>query len=160
MITQVISGGQIGADQAALKAARDLGIPTGGFIPKGWRTVNGRAQWLADYGLKELETAEYPPRTSSNVLMADGTLAIAYDLHTPGELLTRNLCRKFERPYHSVMVPSNLAFDEAVAMEGVIAWVQKYDIHILNVAGNARHDLFDIVYRFVTRLLMELKDAA
>ena len=41
MIKKIISGGQSGADLAGLKAAIKLGIETGGFIPKNYRTENG-----------------------------------------------------------------------------------------------------------------------
>jgi hypothetical protein len=34
-ITKIISGGQTGADQAALDAAIELGIDHGGWIPRG-----------------------------------------------------------------------------------------------------------------------------
>ena len=51
MIGKIISGGQTGVDQAALRAAKACGIPTGGWAPKGWRTEDGPAPWLADLGL-------------------------------------------------------------------------------------------------------------
>ena len=35
MIKKIISGGQTGADRAALDFALKLGIPHGGWIPKG-----------------------------------------------------------------------------------------------------------------------------
>jgi hypothetical protein len=35
VIDKVVSVGQTGADQAALRAARAFGIPTGGLAPKG-----------------------------------------------------------------------------------------------------------------------------
>ena len=35
MIKKIISGGQTGADRAALDVAINLGIPHGGWIPKG-----------------------------------------------------------------------------------------------------------------------------
>jgi hypothetical protein len=41
VIKKIISGGQTGADQAALDAAIKLGIPHGGWIPKGRLTENG-----------------------------------------------------------------------------------------------------------------------
>jgi len=41
MISKIISGGQTGADQAALDAAIKLGIPHGGWIPKGRLTEDG-----------------------------------------------------------------------------------------------------------------------
>ncbi len=35
MIERILTGGQTGADQAALRAARAAGIATGGWAPKG-----------------------------------------------------------------------------------------------------------------------------
>ena len=52
--TQIISGGQTGADQGALRAALDLGISTGGVAPKGYKTETGPHQVLPYvYGLPE-----------------------------------------------------------------------------------------------------------
>lgn len=54
MIERVISGGQTGADQAGLRAARNAGLPTGGWAPRGWLTEVGPAPWLAsEFGLVE-----------------------------------------------------------------------------------------------------------
>ena len=41
MIEKIISGGQTGADQAALDAAIKLGIPHGGWMPIGRMTEDG-----------------------------------------------------------------------------------------------------------------------
>ncbi|MFH7326653.1 YpsA SLOG family protein [Desulfurivibrio sp. C05AmB] len=41
MLTRIISGGQTGADQAGLDVAIKLGIPHGGWIPKGRMTEAG-----------------------------------------------------------------------------------------------------------------------
>ncbi|MBU0966840.1 MAG: putative molybdenum carrier protein [Proteobacteria bacterium] len=41
MLTKIISGGQTGADQAALDIAIKLNIPYGGWIPKGRLTEDG-----------------------------------------------------------------------------------------------------------------------
>jgi len=41
MVKKIISGGQTGADQAALDVAIQLGISHGGWIPKGRLTENG-----------------------------------------------------------------------------------------------------------------------
>lgn len=38
MLLKVISGGQLGADQAGLAAAKAVGIRTGGFAPKNYKT--------------------------------------------------------------------------------------------------------------------------
>ena len=41
MLKKIISGGQTGADQAALDVAINFGIPHGGWIPKDRRTEAG-----------------------------------------------------------------------------------------------------------------------
>jgi Circularly permutated YpsA SLOG family len=55
VIARIITGGQTGADQGGLRAARAAGIATGGFAPKGWATETGAAPWLAEFGLVECE---------------------------------------------------------------------------------------------------------
>lgn len=42
MLTKIISGGQTGADRAALDVAIEFHIPHGGWIPKGRKTEDGR----------------------------------------------------------------------------------------------------------------------
>ena len=72
---KIISGGQTGVDQIALKVAHKLGIETGGIAPKGYRTETGFNFELRDvYGLIQHESAEYPPRTEMNILNSDCTL--------------------------------------------------------------------------------------
>jgi len=46
MLERIITGGQIGADQGALRAARAAGIATGGWAPAGWETEAGPAPEL------------------------------------------------------------------------------------------------------------------
>ena len=76
MIKRIISGGQTGADQAALDIAIEFGILHGGWIPKGKKTEDGV---LPDkYKLKEMPTASYPKRTEQNVLDSDGTLILSH----------------------------------------------------------------------------------
>lgn len=92
IIKQLISGGQTGADQAALRAAKAAGIPTGGCAAKGWMTEDGPAPWLADYGLVEcLGEPGYPLRTRMNVELASACLWFG-NPHSPGGKLTTRLC--------------------------------------------------------------------
>ena len=67
-----ISGGQTGADQGGLLGARDAGVATGGTAPKGWRTEDGPAAWLAEFGLVEGRSTAYAARTWAYVEAADG----------------------------------------------------------------------------------------
>ena len=41
VITKIVSGGQSGADQGGLDAAIELGIPHGGWCPKGRKSEDG-----------------------------------------------------------------------------------------------------------------------
>ena len=66
MIEKIISGGQTGADQAALDAAIKLGVSHGGWIPKGRITEEGVLPHK--YKLKQMPTDSYPKRTEQNVL--------------------------------------------------------------------------------------------
>lgn len=126
MVKKVISGGQTGADQGGLKAAWALGILTGGWIPKGWRTDNGPDPGLAIYGLVETADDGYPNRTKRNVKDSNGTVLFG-DISSPGCKLTIKLCRNIEhiRPYICNPTPSELR-----------EWIEEHNIHILNVAGN------------------------
>lgn len=92
----IISGGQQGADQAGLRAAKFAGIPTGGFAPRGWETEAGPAPWLADFGLRE-HGGGYRARTIANValLEGDGFGACLWfgKADSPGGKLTLSQCR-------------------------------------------------------------------
>ena len=63
MITKIISGGQTGADQAALDAAIEMGIPHGGWIPRGRLTESGPLPQR--YNLQEMPTGDYLSRNTS-----------------------------------------------------------------------------------------------
>jgi len=74
MLSKIISGGQTGADQAALDAAIELGIPHGGWIPKGRLTEAGSLSH--NYDLTEMPTMDYLECTGYNVLEALNTSAL------------------------------------------------------------------------------------
>lgn len=134
MIRRIISGGQTGADQGALFAARSLGIETGGTAPKGWRTQAGPAPWLAFYGLVTCDSVEYRPRTWKNVHDSTGTLIFG-DLTSPGCSLTREICTQLGRPWiHVRWFPGVDVEGDAVEM--VRGWLMVNGISTLNVAGN------------------------
>src|SRR5688572_1715521 len=98
VLERVVSGGQSGADQAALRAARAANIPTGGWAPKGWLTEDGLAPWPADHGLAECPEPGYSARTAANAHDSDGTLWFG-DWHSPGGVATLDACRKLGKPF-------------------------------------------------------------
>lgn len=69
--TTIISGGQTGADRAALDFAMLHAIPHGGWCQKGRKALNGALD--AKYRLKETPSDDYLQRTEWNVRDSDGT---------------------------------------------------------------------------------------
>ena len=125
MITKVISGGQTGADRAGLQCAKDLGIETGGYIPKGFRTENGNELHLGNqFGLIETQSEFYPERTHLNVQSSDGTVLFG-NTYSKGSKLTISLCVASKKPHVYNPTSAYLAW-----------WIKKLDIKTLNVAGN------------------------
>jgi hypothetical protein len=93
VIEKVVTGGQAGADQGALRAARTAGIATGGFAPQGWVTEAGAAPWLGEFDLVECEISGYPARTEANVRSCDAVLWFG-DPTAPGGKLTLEWCHR------------------------------------------------------------------
>lgn len=73
-IRKVISGGQTGADRTALECAQELGLKTGGYCPRGWRTEAGSDVGLKQFGLIETAHDDYPTRTKLNVKSSEATV--------------------------------------------------------------------------------------
>src|SRR5262245_24993140 len=70
---KIISGGQTGADRAALDFALERGLDCGGSVPRGRLAEDGPIP--ARYpGLVETETTNPAERTRQNVRAADATL--------------------------------------------------------------------------------------
>lgn len=129
----VVSGGQCGVDRGALDAAKAWPLRTGGWVPKGWRTMEGADPSLAQYGCTEHSSADYPPRTELNVRESDGTLIIASRPNSPGTALTQRLCEKHKRPYMVVKLPYA---NEQSVVDDIVEWVMRNAVGCLNVAGN------------------------
>jgi hypothetical protein len=126
----IVSGGQTGADQAALDVAIELGIPHGGWVPKGRRTEDGPLP--AKYRLKEMPTDSYPKRTEQNVMDSDGTLIISHGELKEGSDYTRKMAVKHGKPW--IHIDAKKQPVEA-AVEMVRTWLSGNDIERLNVAG-------------------------
>jgi hypothetical protein len=130
MIEKIVSGGQTGADQAALDVAIELGVPYGGWIPKGRLTEDGFLP--AKYLLQEMPTESYALRTEQNVIDSDGTLIISHGRLTGGSALTRQYADKHDRPCLHIDLNKN---DPLEASLKIAIWISKNRIGVLNVAG-------------------------
>lgn len=127
----VISGGQTGADQGGLRAAHALGIPTGGWAPKGYRTEQGPQPKLGSvFGLEEHPTEDdYEPRTYLNVQTADAT--VIFGRRSRGSNLTERICKKTGKPF--LWVQDTTKTSERIRFR---LWLGRHLPECLNVAGN------------------------
>src|SRR5271165_5702183 len=71
-IPRIVSGGQSGADRAALDWALSHNLPCGGWSPKGRKAEDGPIN--AKYPLKESSSGSYLQRTEWNVRDSDATI--------------------------------------------------------------------------------------
>jgi hypothetical protein len=131
----IISGGQNGADQAGLRAARTLGLWTGGWAPAGWRTLDGAAPWLADLGLREAPLADYPTRTLWNVRDSDATVRFAVNFQSAGERCTMAAILKQDKPHLDIPVRSGAIDDHYIGL--LRCFLPRFNVNVLNVAGNS-----------------------
>src|SRR3954454_8651242 len=92
MFTKIVSGGQTGVDRAALDVALALGIPCGGWCPKGRKAEDGPIE--DRYPLSETPSSDYRQRTLWNIRDSDATLILTWGEPTGGTLLTVKECRK------------------------------------------------------------------
>ena len=129
-IHKIISGGQTGADQAALDAAIGMGIPHGGWIPKGRLTEEGPAP--EKYNLEEMETERYEKRTEQNVIDSDGTVIYSHGALSGGSLYTQEMAQKHGRPFLHVNLGRMRSLEASLATG---KWVAENGIGVLNVAG-------------------------
>jgi hypothetical protein len=126
----IVSGGQTGADRAALDVAMELGIPHGGWVPKGRAAEDGAIP--ARYRVTETESSAYDERTKLNVQDSDGTLIIARGPLTGGTALTRDHARALGKPVLVIDI-SGASIDGAARKIG--EWIERGKIKTLNVAG-------------------------
>jgi hypothetical protein len=124
---RIISGGQTGADRAALDCAIELGIPHGGWCPKSRRAEDGPIP--TRYRVRETASADYRVRTRRNVADGDGTLIFARGDLSGGTLLTAEVARRLGKPLLIIEVAG------PTPPEDLAAWMERNRIRTLNVAG-------------------------
>ncbi|HCU87034.1 MAG TPA: hypothetical protein DGP39_05850, partial [Verrucomicrobiales bacterium] len=94
---KIVSGGQTGADRAALDWAMAHGVPHGGWCPAGRLAEDGVIDMR--YSLKETPQPEYLQRTEWNVRDSDATLIVSCAAELAGgSLATWDLAAAHDRP--------------------------------------------------------------
>lgn len=131
MLERIISGGQTGADRAALDAALACGFPHGGWCPRGRLAEDGPIP--ERYQLVETEDSAYPVRTERNVIDSDGTVILTVGELARGSAPTADFARRHRKPW------LHLRLDETGDSEAVgllREFVREHEIRVLNVAGS------------------------
>lgn len=156
-LEKIISGGQTGADQAGLIAAKQLGISTGGWIPRGFKTQEGSKPELSVlYGVQEHISNYYPPRTFQNSKESDGTIRFATDFSSAGEICTLKAIKQYDRPFFDVdFSDKQINLDQKIIE--FISWLKCYSIRVLNVAGNSEKTSPGITKKVIDFLEKALK---
>lgn len=159
----VISGGQTGADRAALDAAMEEGVPVGGWCPRGRRAEDGRID--DQYPLRETPVSDVQQRTTWNVRDADATLVLTLGDTDSGTAFTVSEAQRLGRPVRVVNLDAS-GMQQEVA-ETVRWFEQRVDEEdgrrVLNVAGPRESNapgLYGSARRFMRRLLRELTGRA
>lgn len=154
MLIKIISGGQTGADIAGLIVAKQFGLETGGWMPNGFKTTDGpKPEYAKLYGVTEHSSESYGPRTELNVRHSDGTMRLAFNFGSGGEVMTLCAITKYGKPHFDVLL-SNPVEPRLVA-----DWVRENNIRVLNIAGNAETTwpgTGEHVLAYLPKVLLEL----
>ncbi len=124
---KIVSGGQTGVDRAALDVALELGLPCGGWCPKGRRALDGPIP--PRYPLQETASPDYRVRTRLNVRDSDGTLILNCGELSGGTAYTLQVSEELEKPFLVVNV------DDPADPVVVRQWMENSHIRTLNIAG-------------------------
>lgn len=134
-LSKIISGGQTGVDQAALRAARDCGLEIGGWSPPGRECEGGVIS--IEFPLEQTPQERSPDapeiprsqRTEWNVRDSDGTLVLG---RVEGDLGTTWAIQCATR-YRQPLMFCDL--EDPKAADKIREWLAANDIAVLNVAG-------------------------
>ena len=158
MLKKIISGGQVGADQAALDAAIKYNFPHGGWIQKGRKTQIGTLP--EKYHLKEMSVSGYKERIEQNVIKSDGTVIISHGDLAGGADYSQQMTEKHDRPCLHVDLNVTPAF---MASSKINTWIIENDIKIMNVTGSRASEDSDVykdtVYIIEGTILLSLVNA-
>ena len=146
MIKKIISGGQTGVDRAALDVGLELGIPIGGWCPKGRKAEDGPID--KKYPLVETHEEGYIVRTKLNVVDSEATLILIQQSNEikGGTQLTCNMAIEYSKPMQVLSI-------SLTDPEHLNEWISRFSI--LNVAG-PRESKSPGIYKAAKKFLLEV----
>lgn len=147
-LVKIISGGQTGVDRAGLDAGIQIGLPIGGYVPKGRLAEDGQVP--SKYPMTETGSKDYKVRTKLNVLESDGTLIINIGPMVSGTALTARIAQEQNKPLMIVQL------DQGYQTSTVIDWLDENQIQVLNIAGPRKSKIPGIYEKAKTFLMKVL----
>lgn len=148
---KIVSGGQTGADRAALDAALELGVQCGGWCPKGRKAEDGKIP--ERYPVIELVGGDYRDRTLKNVEDTDGTIIFYFDTMSGGTALTHRFCRSKHKPF---LLIDGCVMSAEVAAARIAGFSRSLSGKTLNIAGpraSGNESTYDFVYEVICRFI-------
>lgn len=156
MIRKIVSGGQSGADRAALDVAIELGIDFGGWVPKGRLAEDGTIP--ATYSeMVEAPSSEPEIRTALNVKDSDATLILSHGDLSGGSQFTATTAEQTGKPWLHIDFARVTVPD---AVHEVTRWLAANRPATLNVAGPRASDdpiIYTKAKRVLETVLMDMK---
>lgn len=150
---RIISGGQTGADRAALDVAISYGLDYGGWIPLGrWAEDGPIPQSYSK--LRTCDSSDPAVRTRLNVQDSDATLILSHGALSGGSALTRDITRELAKPCLHLDLDR---VSQSKAVAEILNWLETNKVVILNVAG-PRHSEDPGIYDQAQALLFKLFD--
>ena len=149
---KIVSGGQTGADRAALDAALDARVACGGWCPADRSAEDGVIP--TRYPVQPLPGGGNDQRTRQNVRDSDATVIFCFGEPTGGTETTRRACLEMNKP----LLVVDAAGDPASAARRVREFIDAHEIRVLNVAGPRASEepaIGAFVYRCVRALLRQ-----
>ena len=131
MLEKIVSGGQTGADRAALDFALANDLRIGGWVPRGRLAEDGPLPERY-VGLDETDSADPGVRTARNVRDSDATLLVSHGPLAGGSLLTLREAIRASKPVLHLDLDRLSA---ASAGERLRRWLAVVRPRVLNVAG-------------------------
>ncbi len=128
----IVSGGQTGADRAALDFAIRFGLDHAGWCPLGRRAEDGPLD--LQYHLQETPSPKYDQRTRWNVRDSDATLVVTAQAQASGgSALTLAVAQRMGKPCLHIAQAETPSVIEAG--ERIAQFILEHRIERLNVAG-------------------------
>ncbi len=149
MIERIVSGGQTGADRAAIDVAIQLGYECGGWVSRGRLDENGV---IPDSYPNLVETEDEQPetRTEFNIRDSDATVIFSHGPLFGGSEYTKLKADESGKPNLHIDLTKRTVPE---ALQDLRSWLADVGPRVINVAGPRASDDPEIYGK--TRLILE-----